>query len=1091
MKHFSIIKSECPYLMVIGTLGLILFSALALQGAPLSNSASSADLVVKGKVINEKGKHTPAVTLQVKRTTIYGGRSISIPPDIQVAGLVTDSSGAPLPGVTIYVKNNTSIGTTTDLNGRYVLEVPLNSTLVFKMIGFTEQDIPVKDRKTINVTLLPSTNMLGETVVTAFGEKQQKQDVVGAVTTVNVQDLKTPSSNLTTALAGRIAGLIAYQRSGEPGQDNASFFIRGVASFGVGKVDPLVLIDGVQSTVDQLARLQPDDIASFSVLQDATATALYGSRAANGVILITTKEGKEGKASVFLRVENSWSMPTSNVELADPVTYMNLYNEAALARDPFAAAVYSISKIDGTASGNNPIVYPATDWRKELFKNYALNQRYDLNVQGGGKVARYFVSGSYSHDNGLLRVDHRNNFNNNIDIKYYTLRANVNVSLTRTTKLEVRLSGDFENYIGPLLGGAAMYNEVVNTSPVDFPAYYPPDSAYEYVNHIMFGGEKNNTFSNPYADMVDGYQTTSTSTMYAQMGIQQDLSPLIKGLSLKVMMNTTRLSSFEIARQYQPFYYVLNSYDPKTKQYSLFNFNEDAATEYLDFSMPNRVQTNSFYLQSILNYDETFLKKNRVSGMLVYYMQSSINASPTTLQLSLPSRNIGLSGRATYSYDNRYFAEFDFGYNGSEKFYKDNRFGFFPSYGVAWTVSNEKFWKPLEKVISSFRIRGTYGLVGNDQIGLPSDRFFYLSDVNMQDPARGGHFGLEDAYSANGISIDRYSNPNITWEIAYKTNLGLDLELFNHVNITSDFYMQTRKNILMDRASIPATMGLSATIEANVGEASGKGMDISVNYEQFFHNRTWLKVMGNFTYAIDKYKVYEEPDYKNTPWLSHKGLALSQPMGFIAERLFIDSEDVANSPQQEFGTSVIAGDVKYKDINGDGQITALDEVPIGFPTTPQIVYGFGFSYGYKSFDFSVFFQGLARESFFIDPTSIQPFVNGRQVLKIIADDHYTTANQNLYAMWPRLSTTENTNDNQPSTWWLRNGAFVRLKQAEIGWTLPTNLLKKWRIKSVRIYANGTNLLLFSHFHLWDVEMGGNGLGYPIQKVFNIGISLNF
>jgi len=1022
-------------------------------------------------------------------------RSTSLFPEAlathEVRGLVTDSSGAPLPGVTVVVKNKISIGTTTDLNGRYILEVPDNAVLVFSMVGFDTQEIATAGKTEVRVKLLPTRSVLGETVVVAFGT-QKRSDMVGAVTSVNVADLKTPSSNLTTALAGRIAGMIAFQRSGEPGKDNANFFIRGVASFGVGKVDPLMLIDGVESSVTELARLQPDDIASFSVLKDATATALYGSRAANGVILITTKEGKEGKVKISLRAENSWSMPTSNVKLADPVTYMKLYNEAALARDPFASAIYTHEKIDGTISGQDPLAFPATDWRKMLFKDYALNQRYNLNVSGGGKVARYYVAGSYSKDNGVLRVDHRNNFNNNIDLKSYTLRANVNISLTKTTELEVRLNGNFDDYEGPLSGGAAMYNEVVNTSPVDFPAYYPADSAHSYLNHIMFGGLRNKTFSNPYADMVKGYQNNSRTLMLAQLEVNQDLSFLTSGLTLHAMMNTNRLSSFEVARQYAPFYYDLTAYDPATKQYSLLNFNEETATEYLDYNLPDRSQSNAFYLQSTLNYDRTFNEKHHFSGMLVYYMQSTINATPASLQLSLASRNIGLSGRGTYSYDNRYYTEFNFGYNGSERFYKSRRFGFFPSFGLAWSVSNEKFWQPISKVISNFRVRGTYGLVGNDQIGAADDRFFYLSEVNMNDAAHGGHFGKDDAYSASGITVTRYSNPEITWEVARKANVGVELGFFNQLNIKADFYSQVRKNILMTRASIPTTMGLSASVRANVGESSGKGVEFSADYQQFFSHQTWLKILGNFTYSTDKYKIYEEPDYKTEPWLSHKGLALSQPMGFIAERLFVDSVDVANSPPQAFGSSVIAGDIKYKDINKDGEITDLDQVPIGFPTTPEIVYGLGFSFGYKNFDVSTFFQGVARESFWIDPASVQPFVNGgRQIIKAFADSHYTTDNQDIYALWPRLSTVDNANDNQLSTWWLRNGAFLRFKQAEIGWTLPSGWLKRTHMQSTRIYVNATNLLEISSFKLWDVEMGGNGLGYPIQRVINMGINVNF
>ena len=1008
-----------------------------------------------------------------------------------INGQVVNTDGDPLMGVSITVKG-TKTGTSTDIKGNYSIPAPVGSILVFSYVGFVSQEIIVKGKKEINVRLEADTKGLGEVVVVAFGTKK-KTDMVGSVTSVNPSELKVPSSNLTTALAGRIAGMISYQRSGEPGQDNASFFIRGVTYFGTGKVDPLIMIDGVELSVDAMARLRPDDIESFSVLKDATATAVYGSRAANGVILIKTKEGKEGKARISLRAENSISSPTSNVEFADPVTYMQMYNEALVARDPFAEPYYSPAKIDGTKEKLNPYIFPATDWREHLFKKSTVNQRYNLNVSGGGKVARYYVAGSLSQDNGILKVDKRNNFNNNINLKSYTLRANVNVNVTKTTELTVRLNGNFDDYVGPIDGGTTLYNKVVHTSPVDFPAYYPVDSAHELIRHILFGGISDKSFDNPYADMVRGYKSYSSSLMMAQLEAKQDFSFITKGLSLRMMMNTNRTSRFDVVRAYSPFYYTLNYFDPKTLDYQLYALNENTGTEYLTYDIPDlsRIQNSAFYFESVLNYDRTFNDKHKVGGLLVYTQRSELDAAGNSLLLSLPHRNVGLSGRFAYSYDERYFAEFNFGYNGSERFYKDKRFGFFPSMGVAWTISNEKFWKPAKDIVTDFRIRATYGLVGNDQIGSPSDRFYYLSNVNMSDGALAFQFGKDFANRKNGVSISRYSNEDITWETAQQGNLGLELGFFNGLNIKADFYTQLRKNILMDRTAIPTFMGLSAPIRANVGEASSKGMDISINYNHSFYNGMWLQIMGNFTYATSKYKVYEEPDYGDNPWLSHVGLSLSQPLGFLAERLFVDDNDVANSPLQQFGSQVIGGDVKYKDINKDGQITDLDKIPIGYPTTPEIVYGFGFSFGYKNFDISSFFQGLSHESFWINPGDVNPFNNNTQLIKAFADDHYSPQDPNIYALFPRFSTGDNSNNMQLSSWWLRNGAFLRLKQAEIGYTLPSNVANKLHMEKLRVYVNGSNLFLLSYFKLWDIEMGGNGLGYPVQRVYNMGISLNF
>jgi TonB-linked SusC/RagA family outer membrane protein len=1024
--------------------------------------------------------------------TAFNSNEIPYIPDAnEVNGKVTNADGEALSGVSVTIKG-TQTGTSTNDKGNYSITAPVGSILVFSYVGFISKEVPVNGKETINVILESDTKGLGEVVVVAFGT-QKKTDMVGSVTSVKPSELKVPSSNLTTALAGRIAGLISYQRSGEPGEDNASFFVRGVTSFGTGKVDPLILIDGVELSVTELARLRPDDIQSFSVMKDATATALYGARGANGVIYITTKEGKEGKATVSLRAEGSHSAPTSNIKFADPVSFMRLYNDALVSRDPFSEPLYSQEKIDRTAEGASPIIYPATDWRKTLFKNYTLNHRYNLNVSGGGKIARYYVAGSYSQDNGMLKVDKRNNFNNNVNLKSYTLRANVNVNLTKTTELIVRLNGNFDTYTGPIQGGGAMYNQVVRTNPVDFPAYYPVDSAHAFVQHIMFGGVKNRSFTNPYADMVKGYKSYDQSLMLTQLEFKQDLSFLTEGLSFRTMINTNRTSRYDIVRSYQPYYYQVSLFDKRTLEYQLENFNENTGTEFLDFSLEDslRQQNSIFYMESALNYSRTFNKKHTLSGLLVSIFRSSSNARAGSLQLSLPSRNTGISGRTTYAYDNRYFAEFNFGYNGSERFYQDKRFGFFPSVGLAWSVSNEKFWEPLKDQVNNFRLRATYGLVGNDAIGLATDRFFYLSNVNMNSASQGFVFGREYGYYRDGINVTRYSNTDITWETSYKTNLAIELGLFNKVNIQADFYRETRKNILMNRVAIPTTMGLSADVAANIGEASGKGVDISIDYSQSFMNNWWLQVHGNFTYATNKYVTYEEPLYDKEWWKSRIGYPIQQQWGYIAERLFVDDSEVANSPLQNFGTPNIGGDIKYKDVNGDGQITELDQVPIGFPTIPEIVVGAGFSMGYKNFDLSVFFQGIARESFFIDPKAVQPFVGGNEILEVFANSHYSTANPDLYALWPRLSIQDQKNNTQTSTWWLNDGAFLRIKQAELGWSVPRKKAEKMYIKNLRAYVSGTNLFLFSHFKLWDIEMGGNGLGYPLQRVFNLGVNLTF
>lgn len=1006
---------------------------------------------------------------------------------VEVVGAVTDSLNRPLQGVNIFVKNKPSIATFSDHSGRFIFDVNTGDVLVFSLIGYIPQEYPVYSNERISIQLESSTDKIEEVVVVAFGN-QKKTELVSAVTSINPSELKVPSSNLTTALAGRIAGVIAYQRSGEPGLDNAEFFIRGVTTFGY-KKDPLILIDGVEFGTTELARLQPDDIASFSIMKDASATALYGARGANGVILVTTKIGRVEKAKINFRYENSLSQATRNIELANPTQYMKLENEAVLTRGRLDVP-YSERKIDNTFLGSNSLIYPATDWMSELVKNSVHNQRYNMNLTGGGSVAQYYIAGTFNKDNGMLKVDPKNNFNNNIDLRSYSLRSNVNINITNTTQAGVKLYGSFDDYTGPISGGAEVYRMVMRTNPVMFPAYYPIDEDHKHTKHIMFGGTSSGNSLNPYAELMKGYKDYTKSLMMAQFEIKHSMQYLTEGLSLRAMVNTNRFSEFDVSRFYKPFYYELNSFDRFTGEYTVDVINPNKGTEYLDYAEgPKIVQTN-LYAETAINYNRTFNDVHGLSGLLIYTMRNYLEGNAGSLLLSLPYRNQGISGRATYSYDRRYFTEFNFGYNGSERFYKNNRFGFFPSGGVAWSIADEPFLKNFKSTLSKLKLRATYGIVGNDAIGGPSDRFFYLSTVDMNNSSRGGLFGTNINYGKEGVLVSRYDNKMITWETAHKTNFGLEIGLWDKLDFQIDYFTEYRKNILMDRASIPTTMGLTAPIRANVGEASGKGVDMSLDYSKNFSNGLWIVGRGNFTYATSRYEVIEEPEYKEKN-LSKIGFSLSQPFGLIAERLFVDEADVKNSPYQNFGLYE-AGDIKYRDLNGDGQITNLDIAPIGYPTTPEIIYGFGFSAGYKGFDLSCFFQGSGYSSFWMNEKgSTSPFVGGNQLLATYEQSYWSEESRDIYAILPRLSRSVNENNSQTSTWFMRDGRFLRLKSLELGYSLPKSVLNNIKVGNLRLYASGTNLFLWSKFMTWDVEMGSQGLGYPLQRVMNFGLQLSF
>jgi TonB-linked SusC/RagA family outer membrane protein len=1016
-----------------------------------------------------------------------------------VKGIILDEKSNPIVGANVLERDNPKNGTISDFDGNFILTTNINSFLEFSYIGFKSQTIKIINGKDLKIILQDDYQNLDEVTIVAYG-KQKKSSVIAAVTSINPEELRMPTSNLTTSLAGRVAGVISYQRSGEPGRDNAEFFIRGVSTFGYAR-SPLILIDGIETTSTDLARLQPDDIASFSIMKDATATSLYGARGANGVILVTTKVGIEGVLKVNVRYEKSYSAPTKSLQIADPITYMRLHNEALTTRNALGGRIYSLEKILISEDPNrNKMAYPTVNWFDELIEDYTLNSRFNFNLSGGGKIARYYLASTINTDNGNLKIDPRNNFNTNIKFNRISLRSNINVNLTETTEVALKFNGNFDDYNGPLDGGALVYQKAMKANPVLYPKVYEPDAQFQNSTHALYGNYGQfGDYLNPYADLMRGYKDESYNNFLATVEIKQKLNFITEGLDLRILGNTSRYSFYNLERKYNPFYYSLGNYDFQSDTYSLVALNPNQGTEYLEYSEGNKVITNATYFEGALNYNKTLKDKHEVSGMLIGIMRELKYANAGNLQSSLPFRNLGLSGRFTYAFDQKYFAEFNFGYNGSERFAKSERFGFFPSFGAGWYISNENFMEKFSDYITKLKIKGTYGLVGNDQIGSSDDRFFYISQVNLNNGSLGSPFGLEFGNYINGVSINRYANDQITWEKAKMLNLGIELGINNNLDFQVDYFTEYRTNILMDRAQIPASMGLQAPVRANVGEASSEGFEFTIDYKNSLTNELFVGLRANFSYADSKFEVFEELDYVTAglPWRSRIGLNLSQPYGYIAERLFIDEADIANSPLQTFG-EYMPGDIKYKDINNDGLIDINDEVPIGYPTTPKIIYGFGLSSSYKNLDFSFFFQGSAQSSFFIDAYNSSPFIDtyggaigNNALLNAWADDHWSEDDRNLYAAWPRLSDQLIDNNNRNSTWWLRDGTFLRLKSVEMGYTIKNDFISKLKIANARIYFTGTNLLTFSKFKIWDVEMGGNGLGYPIQLGVNFGVNLNF
>ncbi|HBX19839.1 MAG TPA: SusC/RagA family TonB-linked outer membrane protein [Porphyromonadaceae bacterium] len=1027
----------------------------------------------------------------------------------EITGEVFEEDGVtPAIGANVMIKG-TNVGTTTTIDGIFKLNAKSIDILVITYIGYEKQEITIGDNTLLKIVLKPDIELLEEVVVTAWG-KEKKTTVVGSVATVRPKELKGPTSNLTTMLSGRVAGLISYQTSGEPGRDNATFFIRGVGSFGAGKVDPLILINGIESTTTELARIQPDDIEGFSVLKDATATSMYGTRGANGVILLSTKNGHSGKTKFNIRYESSISSNAKGYNLADNVTYMELANEASLTRG--GERVYDFNKIEKTRVKANEYLYPNNNWKEIMIRDYTLNHRMNMNVSGGGDIAKYYLSASYRFDNGMLKTHKTNNFDTNIKNTSLEIRSNIDLNLTKTTIASVRINGLFDDLSGPATSsgvytGSDVFKSMLKASPVAFPAVFP-QNMQPWVKHPLFGNasmsgkNESNTidlYYNPYANALSGYSEDNTSNFTVQAELNQDFGFITEGLKSRIMAYTKRSARSILSRSISPFYYMAQEDQENPNQIKdLMLLNEKSGTEWLGYAERGKEVWSENWIEGALIYDRIFNDVHSLGGTLVGYVREKKISNAGNLERSLPQRNVSLSGRLTYGYDNRYLGEVNFGYNASERFDAKHRWGFFPSIGLAWNMKEEKFAQNID-LLDKLKLRYSYGVVGNDELtdwfNYGDDRFFYLDMVNMN----AGSMGFGPNYAPSKIyqliAITRYGNSDITWEKSYKSNIALELGLFNGLNAEMDLFWDKRTNILQTRTDIPTTMGLRTNVRANIGQMKSHGFEATLDYNKNITKDLWASLRGSFTFARNKATVYEEPNYPSViAYRSAVGLPWNTIRGYIAERLFIDDEDVANSPEQ-FG-DYSAGDIKYRDVNGDGVIDTNDMLPMGFPSQPELNYGFGFSIGYKDFDFSSYFSGIGRVSFMIDPSTITPFVkSGGQVnglLDIIAQDHWSEENRNPYAFFPRLSDSQITNNNRNSTWWLRDGSFLKLSSIELGYEPKGKWIKrKTGMDGFRIYLSGSNLFKISKFKIWDAELKGNGMGYPLQRVFNLGIQVSF
>ena len=1003
---------------------------------------------------------------------------------MEVSGNVTDDKGEPLIGVSVIVKDSKGLGTVTDINGNYKIKANQYKTLVFSYVGFQTTEVLLKDQSTVNVKMkVQENNAVDEVVVTALGT-QKKLTVTGAITNVNVGDMKQyASSNLTNTLAGNVPGIIAMQTSGQPGKNTSRFWVRGISTFGASS-SAMILVDGFErSNIDDI---NIEDIESFSVLKDASATAIYGSKGANGVILITTKHGREGKININAKVETSYNTRTITPTFVDGLTYANLLNEARVTRN--LAPQYQPEELALIKTGLDPDFYPNVDWSDLLLKNGAQSYRADVSLSGGGSTARYFASVAYIEDQGMYKTDDtlKKDYDTNANYRRWNFRLNTDIDITKTTVLKLGVSGNLNKRNSPGLGDSDVWGELFGFNALSTPVVYS--------NGYIPAYGRNSNQMNPWASATQtGYNNNWDNNIQTNLTLEQDLGFITKGLNFTGRFGYDTYNSNWINHHRRPAMYHANS---RNADGMIVWDMLQSASEMTQASGGDGSRRE--FLELLLRWNRTFAKLHNLGATARFTMDNNTQTQNigTDIKNSVSRKNEDLAGQVTYNFAYRYFVDFNFGYNGSENFADHHRFGFFPAFSMAWNIVEEPYMKNARKWIDIFKIRYSWGKVGNDNTG--SNRFPYLYTIGETSGYVWNWGTLTSANATNGYHYTRVASPDITWEVARKTDLGVDFVAFkNKFSLTMDYFHENRSGIFMERRYLPSIVGLESNPWANVGQVKNSGFDGNFEYKDHLGQVNWT-VRGNITYTKNKILNRDEEN-SAYPYQYQKGYRIDQQRGLIALGLFKDYDDIRNSPQQQFGT-VQPGDIKYKDVNGDGVVNNGDVVAIGATSAPRLIYGLGASVSWHGFDFNLHFQGAGKSTFLINGKTVYAFSEGRwgNILKDLTDGRWisgdisgTAATENVNANYPRLSYGGNSNNYRASSFWLRNGRYLRLKNLDIGYTLPKPLLIKLHLTNVRFYISGQNLITWSKFKLWDPELGSsNGEAYPITKSVTAGVQVS-
>lgn len=982
----------------------------------------------------------------------------------EVRGTITDSTGLPLQGVSISVRGNSGVGTSSDANGKYILDVPDNAVIVFTMVGYETVELAVSGRDVINVLMhISSLKTEEEVVVMGFNQKQKKIAQTASVATINSKELKqSPVANITNALAGRLPGLITMQRSGEPGFDNSDLLIRGRATFN--STAPLITVDGVQKDYSAINLLDVNEVENITILKDASATALYGVKGANGVIIVTTKRGKQGAPSINVSSQTAIQTPTRLPQILGSYDYAKLSNEAYKNDNPNGILTpYSEIALEAYRTGIDPLKYPDIDWMDAALKNSRLSQS-NFNISGGSPKTRYFVNVGYTSQDGIYKSEPQEKYDPNISFKRYNFRSNIDIDFDKDFSMSLNLFGAIENGRYPRSSASELFGMLQKVTPNAFPIRYPT-GFYAQTPALL----------NPFYWLnTQGYTQNFNSSLSGMLSATRKLDFIVEGLSIKGNYSFDGYFRNQFGRR-------------KSERAAYYNgagdYKDLANYTYTGEDLPLSAPSSSFnqnrdiWMDVSLNYAQTF-GRHAVTGLLL------ANRTQKVIGGQIPYVSQGLVSRLTYSYNNRYFGEINAGYNGTDNFSKNNRYGFFPAVSAGWVVSEEGFLKN-SNTISFLKFRGSYGLTGNDQLN--GRRWLFISEFNDQ-----SGYSLGDPLNwISGVGEGPMANPNVSWEIARKANVGVELKLWNGLlEANLDVFQENRNDILITRGSVPSTIGVPGgnLAPVNFGKTINKGYEVELTHRKRIGKLSYF-VRANMSLARNKI-IFMDEEPKPYAYLQLTGHSLGQYFGLRADGFFNSAEEIQKHVTQ-FG-QLIPGDIRYVDLNGDQAIDANDAGPIGKTNMPERFYGINLGLNWKNFDFTCLFQGAAGSNVMLSDQAAYEFVEGRNVLR----QHLGrwTPETAATATHPVLHYGFNNNNHRPSSFFLKDASYTRLKNAEIGYTVKNfKLAKNLRFNSLRVYANGMNLITWDKIGgSFDPETrSGSGNNYPQQKVYNFGMSVNF